>query len=262
MLGAALLQFRAFPYCAGGGGAAAAAAAAAAGHALLPLPPPLVLPLLPSLPPPLHPMSQQTCLAACRYEFFADELPIWGFVGPPPEQTKGDDTVYIYTHKTFDIAYNGDRVRGGVGAPCGDASAASAASRRCLTEGPSGAPRVLPSRTACRLCLQAWPATQPAWRLPCQPQPPQIIHINLTSENPQPIKGGTQLTFTYEVRPCGAGMWGGHLGRTCTTVRGCCAHCALLQQQRQWQRQWQRLLLPGGQANMAACYGCQLADAL
>ena len=48
----------------------------------------------------------------CRYEFFADELPIWGFVGPPPEQTKGgDDTVYIYTHKTFDIAYNGDRVR-------------------------------------------------------------------------------------------------------------------------------------------------------
>jgi transmembrane 9 superfamily protein 3 len=69
------------------------------------------------------------------YEFFADELPIWGFVGPPPEQTKGDDTVYIYTHKTFDIAYNGDR----------------------------------------------------------------IIHINLTSENPQPIKGGGQLTFTYEV---------------------------------------------------------------
>lgn len=44
------------------------------------------------------------------YEFFADELPIWGFVGPPPEQTKGDSTVYIYTHKTFDIAYNGDRV--------------------------------------------------------------------------------------------------------------------------------------------------------
>ena len=51
------------------------------------------------------------CWYICRYEFFADELPIWGFVGPPPEQTKGDDNVYIYTHKTFDIAYNGDRVR-------------------------------------------------------------------------------------------------------------------------------------------------------
>lgn len=50
------------------------------------------------------------------YEFFADELPIWGFVGPPPEQTKGDSNVYIYTHKTFDIAYNGDRVCAGNGA--------------------------------------------------------------------------------------------------------------------------------------------------
>jgi hypothetical protein len=47
------------------------------------------------------------------YEFFADDLPIWGFVGPPPEQTKGDSNVYIYTHKTFDIAYNGDRVGAG-----------------------------------------------------------------------------------------------------------------------------------------------------
>ncbi len=45
-----------------------------------------------------------------RYEFFADDLPIWGFVGPPPEQTKGDSNVYIYTHKSLDIAYNGNRV--------------------------------------------------------------------------------------------------------------------------------------------------------
>ena len=58
---------------------------------------------LPSLPFPSRAHHR-------RYEFFADELPIWGFVGPPPEQTKGDETVYIYTHKTFDIAYNGDRV--------------------------------------------------------------------------------------------------------------------------------------------------------
>ncbi|GAB4823325.1 hypothetical protein N2152v2_010371 [Parachlorella kessleri] len=44
------------------------------------------------------------------YEFFADDLPIWGFVGPPPEQTKGDSNVYIYTHKSLDIAYNGNRI--------------------------------------------------------------------------------------------------------------------------------------------------------
>ena len=48
--------------------------------------------------------------ACCRYEFFADDLPIWGFVGPPPEQTKGDSNVYIYTHKSLDVAYNGNRV--------------------------------------------------------------------------------------------------------------------------------------------------------
>lgn len=65
-----------------------------------------------------------------------DDLPIWGFVGPPPEQTKGDSNVYIYTHKTFDIAYNGERV----------------------------------------------------------------IHVNLTSESPQPIAAGAKLEFSYTVR--------------------------------------------------------------
>lgn len=44
------------------------------------------------------------------YELFLDDLPIWGFVGPPPEQMSGDSNTYIYTHKSFDIAYNGDRV--------------------------------------------------------------------------------------------------------------------------------------------------------
>ena len=52
------------------------------------------------------------CAALGRYEFFADDLPIWGFVGPPPEQTKGDNNIYIYTHKSLDIAYNGNRVSG------------------------------------------------------------------------------------------------------------------------------------------------------
>lgn len=69
------------------------------------------------------------------YEFFMDDLPIWGFVGPPPEQTQGDTNVYIYTHKTFDIAYNGN----------------------------------------------------------------SVIHVNLTSENPQPITSGIKLDFTYSI---------------------------------------------------------------
>lgn len=53
---------------------------------------------------------EQAVLRHYWYEFFMDELPIWGFVGPPPEQTQDDSTAFIYTHKTFDIAYNGDRI--------------------------------------------------------------------------------------------------------------------------------------------------------
>jgi transmembrane 9 superfamily member 3 len=45
------------------------------------------------------------------YELFIDDLPVWGFVGPPPEETKDDQNIYIYTHKSFDINYNDNRVR-------------------------------------------------------------------------------------------------------------------------------------------------------
>lgn len=45
------------------------------------------------------------------YELFMDELPVWGFVGLPPEEAKDDQHIYIYTHKSLDISYNGDRVR-------------------------------------------------------------------------------------------------------------------------------------------------------
>ena len=69
------------------------------------------------------------------YEFFVDELPIWGFVGPPPEHTDDNSVRYIYTHKTFDIAFNGEN----------------------------------------------------------------IIHVNLTSENPTVIESGAKLEFTYSV---------------------------------------------------------------
>ena len=45
------------------------------------------------------------------YELFMDELPVWGFVGLPPEEAKDDQHIYIYTHKSLEISYNGDRVR-------------------------------------------------------------------------------------------------------------------------------------------------------
>lgn len=52
----------------------------------------------------------QAYSVACRYELFMDDLPVWGFVGPPPEETKDEEHIYIYTHKSFDINYNDNRV--------------------------------------------------------------------------------------------------------------------------------------------------------
>ena len=53
-----------------------------------------------------------------RYELFLDDLPIWGFVGEL-RKMGGDEKAFIYTHKTFDVAYNKDRIihvrRGGSG---------------------------------------------------------------------------------------------------------------------------------------------------
>ena len=46
-----------------------------------------------------------------RYELFIDDLPVWGFVGPPPEESKDDKQIYIYAHKSFDINYNENRAR-------------------------------------------------------------------------------------------------------------------------------------------------------
>ena len=48
---------------------------------------------------------------ARRYELFMDDLPVWGFVGPPPEETRDEERIYIWTHKSFDINYNENRVR-------------------------------------------------------------------------------------------------------------------------------------------------------
>jgi transmembrane 9 superfamily protein 3 len=49
--------------------------------------------------------------AAARYEWFVDDLPIWGFVGEASEGG-GEEAaaVYVYTHRSFDISYNGDNI--------------------------------------------------------------------------------------------------------------------------------------------------------
>ena len=41
------------------------------------------------------------------YQMYLDDLPIWGIVGEKDE--KGDN-YYIWTHKKFEIGYNGDRI--------------------------------------------------------------------------------------------------------------------------------------------------------
>ena len=69
------------------------------------------------------------------FEMFMDGLPIWGFVGPPPEHTDNAEARYVYTHRGFDIAYNGN----------------------------------------------------------------QIIHVNLTSDNPVLVAENAALEWTYEV---------------------------------------------------------------
>lgn len=52
------------------------------------------------------------------YELFMDDLPVWGFVGEyvsaetsAAEGGPSEEQIYIYTHKSFDINYNGNRVR-------------------------------------------------------------------------------------------------------------------------------------------------------
>uniref|UniRef100_A0A061RAB8 Transmembrane 9 superfamily member n=1 Tax=Tetraselmis sp. GSL018 TaxID=582737 RepID=A0A061RAB8_9CHLO len=51
------------------------------------------------------------------YELFMDDLPIWGFVGEyvsaetsRAEGGPAEEQIYIYTHKSFDINYNGNRI--------------------------------------------------------------------------------------------------------------------------------------------------------
>ncbi|ESO13128.1 hypothetical protein HELRODRAFT_184872 [Helobdella robusta] len=41
------------------------------------------------------------------YQMYMDDLPIWGSVGEKP---KSEDELFIYTHKNFQIGYNGNRI--------------------------------------------------------------------------------------------------------------------------------------------------------
>lgn len=41
------------------------------------------------------------------YQMYIDDLPVWGIVG---EIEEADSTHYIWTHKKFDIGYNGDQI--------------------------------------------------------------------------------------------------------------------------------------------------------
>ncbi|CAH0386303.1 unnamed protein product [Bemisia tabaci] len=41
------------------------------------------------------------------YQMYIDDLPIWGIVGEVEELTNGKTNYYIWTHKRFDIGYNG-----------------------------------------------------------------------------------------------------------------------------------------------------------
>ncbi|GAB4847845.1 Transmembrane 9 super member 1 [Ancistrocladus abbreviatus] len=71
------------------------------------------------------------------FEFFIDDLPLWGFVGELHPDKTGDNAKHVlYTHKNVIIKYNKD----------------------------------------------------------------QIIHVNLTQENPKPLEAGQTLDMTYSVR--------------------------------------------------------------
>jgi transmembrane 9 superfamily member 3 len=46
------------------------------------------------------------------YELFVDDLPVWGFVGPPPSPANENDPPRVFTHQAFTIAVNGPHVVG------------------------------------------------------------------------------------------------------------------------------------------------------
>eukprot|EP00201_Polytomella_parva_P019090 CAMPEP_0175051062 /NCGR_PEP_ID=MMETSP0052_2-20121109/7589_1 /TAXON_ID=51329 ORGANISM="Polytomella parva, Strain SAG 63-3" /NCGR_SAMPLE_ID=MMETSP0052_2 /ASSEMBLY_ACC=CAM_ASM_000194 /LENGTH=377 /DNA_ID=CAMNT_0016315301 /DNA_START=82 /DNA_END=1212 /DNA_ORIENTATION=+ len=44
------------------------------------------------------------------YEFFVDDLPVWGFVGELKKDENGEEQAYVFTHRHFDISFNNNRI--------------------------------------------------------------------------------------------------------------------------------------------------------
>ncbi|KAL3690591.1 hypothetical protein R1sor_016900 [Riccia sorocarpa] len=44
------------------------------------------------------------------FEFFMDDLPLWGFVGESHNDKKDENRALLYTHKNFIVKYNGDQI--------------------------------------------------------------------------------------------------------------------------------------------------------
>ena len=44
------------------------------------------------------------------YQMYIDDLTVWGIVGDVEEGDDGQKQYYVWTHKTFDIGYNGDQI--------------------------------------------------------------------------------------------------------------------------------------------------------
>ena len=44
------------------------------------------------------------------YQMYIDDLPVWGIVGDEEGERDGPKQYYIWTHKKFDIGYNGDQI--------------------------------------------------------------------------------------------------------------------------------------------------------
>ncbi|KAK9858026.1 hypothetical protein WJX84_004925 [Apatococcus fuscideae] len=53
---------------------------------------------------------RQAVKKAYWFEFFLDDLPVYGFVGREPEDSKESGQMSMWTHKTFEISYNGNRI--------------------------------------------------------------------------------------------------------------------------------------------------------
>ena len=44
------------------------------------------------------------------YQMYINDLPVWGIVGDVEEVDGGQQQYYVWTHKKFDIGYNGDQI--------------------------------------------------------------------------------------------------------------------------------------------------------